>query len=95
MLQPLGEGVHPGAGGGHWCGALRPADGGGDVDRGDERLVRCGQLRLGSDTVLDLQGGRFTARRAQRQDGDGQQGVALHGDVSRWFFERDPLLDKR
>ena len=40
MVQALGERRHLGTGGGRWLHAVRPADGGGDVHGGDQRLVR-------------------------------------------------------
>ncbi|MCY1296968.1 hypothetical protein D9M70_463860 [compost metagenome] len=78
MLQTLGEGVDLRAAGRHGKGALGPAGGGGDVDGGDEGLVRRRQLRVGTGAVLYPQGGLFAARRAKRQEGDGQQGMTRH-----------------
>ena len=62
MIQAFGERGHLGTGGGDGLGAFGPADGRGDIDGGDQRLVRLRQPGRGPGAVGDLQGRAFAAR---------------------------------
>ncbi|MNP16441.1 hypothetical protein D3C76_1088330 [compost metagenome] len=75
VIQALGEGGHLGARCSHRLGAWWPANGRGDVDGGDQGLVRLGQLRRWPESVTDLQPGSLAAAADSR--GNYQQ----HGDT--------------
>ena len=70
MVEVLGESLDLGAGRGLGFCALRPADGGGDVDRGDQRRVGFRQLGVGAGAVGYLQAGSFAAGGEAGGDGD-------------------------
>ena len=77
VIQATGEGDHLGALGRLGLAAIGPADGRGDVHRGDQGLVRFRQLRRRAAAVGDLEPGGFAA--GSQAGGDGQQDGKAQG----------------
>ncbi len=79
MVQSFSECTHLQALGRGRLGALRPADGFGDVDGGHQGLVRFGQFRRWAGAVGHLQGGRLAASdKSGGKDDDQEVGWLEH-----------------